>query len=509
MNLNRLKGNIFGGITAGVIALPLALAFGIASGLGAVSGLYGAIILCFFASLIGGTPTQISGPTGPMTVVIASMVANHPNNLNLVFFTIFLAGIFQIILGFCKVGKFVQYLPYPVISGFMSGIGVIILLLQVNQFLGLDYSGHPALSLINVAKNFGHINPLCPILGIAVLLIIIFTPKKLRNYFPPTLLALLIITVLSIVLGLDVPTIGTIPQSLPSIKLGMINFQEFRIVLPIAMTLAVLGSIDSLLTSVVADSLTKTKHKSNKELIGQGLGNLVTSLFGGLAGAGATMRTVVNIKSGGTTKLSGIIHSIFLILVVIFFGSFVSKIPLAVLAAILFKVGFDIIDYKFLKIIKHAPKSDIFVMIAVFLITVFDDLIFAVGIGVVLSSVLFVARSAQDTKLKMNATDDYFEETDNDKAIILHVNGNLFFGSSSFLLSQLQTLKQYETVIIDLRNAINIDISAVFAIEDMIIRMKEQGIETLIVFEDRKTASKLLRLGLRHIISKENIKFSL
>ena len=399
--LSNFKGDLLGGITAGVIALPLAIALGVSSGLGAAAGIYGSIIVGMLAAIFGGTPTQISGPTGPLTVVVASVAAVHSDNPNLIFAAILLSGLFQIILGLLKVGKLVNFIPYPVISGFMSGIGAIIILLQVNSFLGLDFTGTPIDGVINVVKHIGNTDLYSVILGVLTLIIVFFTPKKLANIIPPPLTALILGTLAAVIFNFDVKTIGEIPRSFPNLTFPTFKLSEVETVIPIALTLAVLGSIDSLLTSLVADSLTGTKHQSNKELIGQGIGNMAAALFGGIVSCGATMRTAINIKSGGRTSLSGVIHSIFLIFVIIFFAPVAAKIPLSVLAGILIKVGVSIIDYKFIKLIKAAPRNDLIVMLLVFLITVFDDLILAVGVGVVLSSILFAANVAKQTDIKL------------------------------------------------------------------------------------------------------------
>lgn len=303
--LSNFKGDLLGGITAGVIALPLAIALGVSSGLGATAGIYGSIIVGMLASIFGGTPTQISGPTGPLTVVIASVVAMHSDNANLIFAAILLSGIFQIILGLFKVGKLVNFIPYPVISGFMSGIGAIIILLQLNSFLGLEFNGTPVEALINVFKSISNSDLHSVIIGGLTLLIVFFTPKKLAKIIPPPLIALILGTLTAIIFNFDVKTIGEIPQAFPNLTIPTFKLSEIEIIIPIALTLAIVGSIDSLLTALVADSLTKTKHESNQELIGQGIGNIVAALFGGVVSCGAMMRTAVNIKSGGRTRLSG------------------------------------------------------------------------------------------------------------------------------------------------------------------------------------------------------------
>ena len=298
----NLKGDILGGITAGIIALPLAIAFGVSSGLGATAGLYGAIIVGLLASIFGGTPTQISGPTGPLTVLVASIIAANSETPEIIFAALFLSGIFQIIFGIFKLGKLVNFIPYPVISGFMSGIGTIIILLQSNSVLGIEFSGTPIEGLFNAIKSVGSTNLQALLLGIITLLIVFFTPKKLAKIVPPPLLALIIGTSISVFFNFNVPTIGEIPSDFPALKFPEFHINQIETIIPIALTIAVLGSIDTLLTSLVADSMTKTKHRSNRELIGQGIGNLTASLFGGLASCGATMRTAVNIRSGGRTK---------------------------------------------------------------------------------------------------------------------------------------------------------------------------------------------------------------
>ena len=375
---SNVKGDIFGGITAGVIALPLALAFGVASGVGAAAGLYGAIMVGLFAAIFGGTKTQISGPTGPMTVVLASIIVSHPGNMNAIFLSIFLAGLIQIIFGITKLGSFIKYVPYPVISGFMSGIGTIIIILQAGALLGLKTGGSTYECLKDLVLNLSNTNLHALLLGLITLAIVFFTPKKVAKTFPPALIALISVTIISILFKFNVPTIADIPASLPAFKFPQFNPDLIKSVFPIALTLAVLGSVDSLLTSLVADSITKTKHDSNKELVGQGIGNMMASLFGGIAGAGATMRTVVNVKAGGRTQLSGVVHSLFLIAILLGAAPLAKNIPNSVLAGILIKVGVDIVDYKFLKVIRTAPKRDLFVMLWVYFLTVFYDLIFAV-----------------------------------------------------------------------------------------------------------------------------------
>jgi SulP family sulfate permease len=418
---NNIKGDLFGGITAGIVALPLALAFGIqafggvndpsAASMGALAGIVGATMLGFFAALLGGTHSQISGPTGPMTVVTATLIggvwASPGGSLADVLISMSLAGLFcglfQILFGIIKLGKYIRYIPYPVLSGFMSGIGVIIILQQLYPLVGLKGSG----TMVDLLMGIPHavsqgISITALLLGLGTIAIIYLLPL-LTKKIPATLVALVVMTVVSLFCHLDTRyIIGDIPSGLPMpffAKAGLdMASVDWLAVLKAAvipgLTLAGLGSIDTLLTSVVADNITKTKHNSNKELIGQGIGNAVAGLFCGLPGAGATMRTVVNVKSGGRTQLSGMVHALLLLAVLLGLGGLVKYVPLSVLAGILITVGWGIIDFKGFKDLLRIPKADAVVLIVVFLVTVFVDLLTAVGIGMVIACVLFMKRAS-------------------------------------------------------------------------------------------------------------------
>ncbi len=483
--MNSFKGDFFGGITAAVIALPLALAFGVASGAGAVAGLYGAIILGFFASLFGGTPTQISGPTGPMTVVFASAVVIFSNDINAVMSVVLLAGIFQILFGILKVGKYVKYIPYPVISGFMSGIGIIIIILQLNPFIGLQSQSSVINTLYLLPTSISNLNFEALILSTLTLTIMFITPKSIARIFPPALIALVLMTILSVVLNFNISTIGEIPSSLPSITLPIFEFEKSKDILVLAITLALLGTIDTLLTSLVADSITKTKHNSNKELVGQGIGNSLVALVGGVPGAGATMRTVINVKSGGQTRFSGMIHSLSLLAIALFLAPIASQIPLAVLAGILMKVGIDILDYKFLRVIKNAPKNDLIVMIIVFLLTVFVDLIMAVGVGITLASLLIVYRISKEAKLTITQTKKENSGLVSENIRVLEIDGAFFFGSASFYEEEINKLLDTKKMIINCTNVPFMDISAIFTLEELILKLKDLEIEISLVLKQR------------------------
>jgi SulP family sulfate permease len=462
MKFASLKGDIFGGVTAGIVALPLALAFGVQSGLGASAGLYGAMILGLLAAVFGGTNTQISGPTGPMTVVSATVVAaaiakygQIESAMGVIILTFLFAGIFQILFGVLKIGKYIKYIPYPVLSGFMSGIGVIIIIFQFFPVLGLPSPGKIFTVFKDLPEAVSILNPVSLGITIATILIIYLFPK-LSKVVPGTLVALILITLISYFFSLETPLIGDMPVGLPALKIGSlsgISFSDFSMILLPAITLAGLGAIDTLLTSVVADNLTRTRHNSNKELIGQGIGNMVSSLFGGIPGAGATMRTVVNVKSGGKTRLSGIIHALLLFIILLGLGKYVAFIPLAALAGVLITVGIGIVDVRGMKNIFNMPKSDALVLIIVLLLTVFVDLLQAVGIGMVISSLIFMRKASEmverTTSLTKVGKDDLEIAWDDEKELdlskwgqvyIKRLEGPVFFGVASKIMERINKI---------------------------------------------------------------------
>ncbi|MDG1463052.1 MAG: SulP family inorganic anion transporter, partial [Gammaproteobacteria bacterium] len=480
-------GDIFGGLTAGIIALPLALAFGEASGAGPIAGIWGAIFVGFFASLFGGTGTNVSGPTGPMVVVFAAVFASLSGSLALIFAAVVLAGILQILLGVFKMGQYVRLVPYPVVSGFMSGIGVIIIALQLSRLFGHEPDGGgtiPALAAIPGALADPNIAAVQ--IGLLTLLVIFTWPAKWGKFVPGPLAALLIGTTASLFLS-GAPLLGDIPTGFPSFVMPEFTASTFAIVLEAAILLAVLGAIDSLLTSLVADNMTRTRHDSDKELIGQGIGNTVAGLFGAIPGAGATMRTVVNIKAGGQTKLSGMIHSALLIAIVISLGPLAAKIPHAVLAGILIKVGYDIIDFAYLKRSHRGPRLDLILMAMVLLMTVFVDLITAVAAGVVLAALGFIKQLA-DQQLKQFSGEDtstlVTTEEENalldrvaGKVTIFDFGGPLSFGAAADVGHQVRERVKGKTraIILDFSKVPFIDVSAARAVETVIRDSHDMG----------------------------------
>jgi sulfate permease, SulP family len=503
MKITNLKGNIFGGLTAGIVALPLALGFGVQSGLGASAGLYGAMMLGFFAAIFGGTNTQISGPTGPMTVVsavtISMAIAKYGSldtALAVILSTFLLAGVFQIIFGFLKIGKYIKYIPYPVLSGFMSGIGIIIIIFQIFPTLGLPSPTKIIDVFIEFPKALPQVNNVSVYLTIGTIIIIYLLPK-ITKIVPSTLVALILVTAISYLLKLQIPLIGEMPEGLPTLKFSAftkLNLSDFNMILIPAITLAGIGAIDSLLTSVVADNITRTKHKSNKELIGQGIGNIASSLIGGIPGAGATMRTVVNINSGGTTKLSGIIHALILLLILLGLGKYVAYIPLSVLAGILITVGIGIIDKRGIKNLFKITKSDAFILVTVLILTVFVDLLQAVGIGMVIASIIFMRKASDMVEkssvlTKVNKYDreiPWEDETNLSlhkwKHVYIHrLDGPLFFGVASQMLERINKIpKDAKVIIFRMKRVPFIDQSGLFALEDIIKEMQDLGITVVL-----------------------------
>ncbi len=516
MTYKSIAGDIFGGVTASIIALPLALAFGVASGVGAQAGLYGAIILGFVAALAGGTKVQISGPTGPMTIVAASSLVLFKGDVAVLMAAVLLTGFFQIVLGLLKVGKYVKFVPYPVISGFMSGIGIIIILLQINPLFGLGGVNSPLAAVTALGSIPSGFQLDAVYASLVALLIVFFTPKKISRIIPTPLLALVVVTALSQLAGLQLATIGSIPTGLPEIFWPIFSSSQLSLIVSAAMSLAVLGAIDTLLTSLVADSLTKTEHNSNRELIGQGIGNALTSFVGGLPGAGATMRTVVNVKSGGTTRLSGALHALILLGVLLGLGKYAAIVPMAVLAAILIKVGIDIVDYRMIKIIKKAPRHDLAIMFTVLFLTVFVDLIVAVGVGVVLASVLLTVRLIKQTNSSVSDFNVSIPQKEgcapqgDDRSFLIRVvsiDGPFFFGATSRLVGQVGAMLGTKIVVFNCLKVPFIDLSAFFALCEIIVKLKEKDIIPFIVVSE-EIREKLLRLDISSILPEKHLYLS-
>ena len=493
---NVVRGDFFGGVAAGVVALPLALAFGVASGLGPVAGLYGAIATGILAAVFGGTRVQITGPTGPMTLVVAGIVAANrlPSgavNLPVVVAIVILAGLLQIALGLFRVGTYIRYVPYPVISGFMSGIGVIIILQQLFPMLGAEPPSSEPLSILHQLHLLGGNIQWGAVALSASTIATVFILPRITKAVPASLVALVALTALAVVLALEVAVIGEIPSGLPSLVMPSLDFQRLPLLMAAAIQLAFLGAIDSLLTSLVADNRTRTQHDSNRELVGQGLGNIAAGLIGGLPGAGATMRTVVNVEAGGRSRLSGVIHGLFLAAVLLGLSGLVQHVPRAVLAGLLVAVGIGIIDYHGISHLLKVPRSDAFLMLFVLVLTVFTNLIIAVAAGLIVASFVFMKKisdiTERQTTLTPVADEPWADEltipdTIRDKLFIKHVDGPLFFGfATQFLDIARQVAAQSRLLVLRMDRISYMDQTGVYALKDALTRLNAAGVRVLVV----------------------------
>ena len=530
-HLKNIRGDVLGGITAAVVALPLALAFGNAAlgpG-GAIYGLYGAVVVGFLAALFGGTPAQVSGPTGPMSVTVAGVVAGLaavgvPRDLSagqilpLVMAAVVIGGLFQILFGILKLGKYITLVPYSVVSGFMSGIGVIIIALQIGPLLGISTRGGVIESLSTVISNF---EPNGAAIGVAIMTlgIVFLTPRKISQWVPSPLLALLIVTPLSILFFGDsaLDRIGEIPKGVPSLSLPSFN-KYLPIIFKAGLVLAVLGAIDSLLTSLVADNISQTKHNSDRELIGQGIGNAIAGLFSGLPGAGATMRTVINVKSGGQTPISGMVHSLVLLIVLVGAGPLAEKIPTSLLAGILIKVGLDIIDWGFLRRAHKLSLKTAAVMYGVLLMTVFWDLIWAVLVGVFIANMLTID-SITETQLEGMDADNPLdkeniqtknllpaEEKDlldkcSGEVMLFRLKGPLSFGAAKGISDRMSLVRNYKILILDITDVPRLGVTATLAIEDMMQEAKNNSRKAFVAGANEKVKERLSKFGVEGIIT--------
>jgi SulP family sulfate permease len=516
---SNLRGDLFGGLTAAVIALPMALAFGVASGAGATAGLWGAVLVGLFAALFGGTPTLISEPTGPMTVVMTAVIAgltarNPEHGLAMAFTVVMLAGVFQIGFGLLRLGRYVTQMPYTVISGFMSGIGLILIILQLAPFLGqASPKGGVIGTLQAIPELLAGAQPMEVCLALITLAILWFTPKQLKKIAPPQLIALVVGTLVSLPLlsgfgAGDIRRIGEIASGFPMLQMPMFSPAELQLMVVDAAVLGMLGCIDALLTSVVADSLTRTEHNSNKELIGQGLGNLMSGLFGGLPGAGATMGTVVNIQSGGRSALSGIFRAVILMLVILVGAPLAAEIPQAVLAGIALKVGVDIVDWDFIKRAHRISLNGALIMYLVIALTVLVDLITAVFVGVFIANILTIDKMSalQSQAIQSVSTGDGDLEISDDerellnqgegKVLLFQLNGAMIFGVAKAINREHNAISDCRAVVFDLSKVSHLGVTAALAVENAVEEAIEVGRQVFVVGASGTTRRRLEKLGL-------------
>ncbi len=528
IRFDNIKGDVFGGLTAAIVSLPLALAFGVASGAGPVAGLYGAVLVGLFAALFGGTSTLISEPTGPMTVVmtavLTSLIATNPDNgLAMAFTVVMIAGLFQITLGLLKLGKYITLMPYSVISGFMSGIGVILILLQLAPFMGqATPSGGVSATLFALPELWQNIKPVETILGCLTLVILFLVPKKWANFLPPPLLALVVGTLASLWFfgDTDVRRIGEIPLGLPSLIIPTFTPEQITSMILDGIVLGTLGCIDALLTAMIADSLTRQEHKSDKELVGQGVGNLISGLFGGLPGAGATMGTVVNIQSGAKTALSGVVRALILLVVIFGAAKLTANIPLAVLAGIAIKVGINILDWSFVKRAHKVNWEAALIMYGVMLLTIFVDLIVAVGIGVFIANIITIEQlsalqsknvksiSDSDDRISLSADEKALLKEANDQILVMYLSGPMIFGVSKAIAREHRAIENYQSVLLDLTDVPHMDTTVSLAIENVIKHAVGLSKEVYLVKPGAHAFQTLEKLGVFEIIPLDHVKAS-
>lgn len=511
--LSNLRGDVLGGIVSAIVALPQALAFGVATGMGASAGMWGAVILCLVAGLLGTKLPMISGPTGPVAIVTASIMAAYGYETGAIVTVLLLAAIIQTCISFTSLPSIVKYVPYPVISGFMNGVGTILILMQLNPLVGQKTMSTPIESLKHLIADFSDINTQAVILGCLTLMIVFLIPQKINRFIPSQIIALVLCTFISIKAGFQVDKISDVSISLPHPVLPEINFDILKLALPFALTLAVVCSSESMLTALVADSLTREKSSPKRLLLSQGIGNILCAMTGSMSGSAATMRTVAAINTGASTKFAAVVNPLFLIIVLMTCSEFVKEIPLAVLAGILIKIGYDIVDTKLLKVIKYAPKDDLYVLALVFLLTVFYNLIFAVGAGITLAALLYAKRVADKTSLEVKNiySKEIFaleEELVHDYKYLIrvvHIDGQFFFGSATQIVSHFDEMLGTKYLILNYESNALLDISAIFALEDIIIRLQTQHIKVMLVIKNEAVLNQLRDLNITSQIGSENI----
>ena len=513
-DLQTFRGDVFGGVTSAVVGLPIALAFGVASGLGVLAGIYGAIAVGFFAAVFGGTRSQISGPTGPMAVAMAVIVTSHADNLAEAFTIVIMAGLIQIFLGVLRIGRFVAFTPYSVISGFMSGIGIIIIVVQVLPFLGAPVAAGGPTTAVSAWPdvigdiNYGAVGIAAVTLGVGVL-----WPGRLRRFLPATLAALVAGTLIGLLWLTNTPVIGEVPTGLPSPQLPDLSTATLISAVQPALTIALLGSIDSLLTSLVADSMTRTRHNANRELVGQGIGNTVAGLIGALPGAGATLGTVVNIRAGGRTQISGVFRASILLALVLGLGKYVESIPHAVLAGILMKVGWDIIDWRFLTRIHRVQTEHLIVMLITLVLTVFLDLVTAVAIGLIaagMASARQFERLELDSVVSVPLLDQTFfagyegaDEMDAFSARVglVALRGSFSVASSTKLINTISVdIRDHEVMILDFTNTVYMDDSAALVVDQLIDTAISENTECIVMGLSGQPANSLRALNVLRLV---------
>lgn len=517
----QLMNDIIAGILVGIVALPLGIAFGIASGVTPEKGLITAVIGGFLVSFLGGSSVQIGGPTGAFIIIIYGIIQQY--GLDGLMVATMLAGVFLIIMGLAKFGSLIKFIPYPVVVGFTSGIAVVIFSTQIKDFFGLSIEKIPGDFIgkwESYFNNFASLNWQALLIGLLSLLIIIYWPRINRKV-PGSIIAIIIATTLVALLKLDVPTIeshfGTIPSTLPKPQFPHITFELVRQMFPPAFTIAMLAAIEALLSAVVADGMIGEKHKSNTELIGQGVANIISPLFGGIPVTGAIARTATNIKNGGRSPIAGIVHALTLLLIMLILGPWAKLIPMSTLAAILIMVAYNMSEHHIFRQLLKSPKSDIIVLLTTFLLTVFFDLTIAIEVGLVLAMFLFMKRMATVSNIDFitNSFQDKDDEDDPnsikmkdvpDGVEVYEVAGPFFFGAASKFKDSIRMLESAPKIrIIRMRSVPIIDATGLNSLRNLYLDSKHDGITLLLSGVNQQPMKALKNYGLFELIGAQNI----
>lgn len=527
LHFNNLKGDFTGGLTAAMVALPLALAFGVLSGAGPMAGVYAAVFVGLFAAISGSTAAQISGPTGPMTVLMTAIflqytAADPVHGMAIAFTVVMLGGLLQMLFGLLKIGHYLCLIPHPVISGLMSGLGLTIILLQLGPLLGHASAGSAWQSLLLLPSAFAHPATEAALIGVSALVLVYIQPKSIGKYIPSPLTAVVMGTISYLLLFPEsmVQTLGETPLLLPSLHWPVFTMELSIDIFQSALALAILGSIDTLITSLVADNINRGHHRPDRELVGQGIGNIISGLFGGLAGAGASMRTVINVRHGGQTALSGIFHSLIIIALVVVLSPYFSQIPQAALAAIMIKVASDLIDWDYIKRLHNAPKPAIFIMFSVLILTVFSDLLVAIGTGITLASLVFMKRMSElqlektstitdpethsQEELPLSAEESGLMKQTAGRLLLFHVSGPMSFGAAKSMVKRVSSVDNYEALVLDLSDVPMMDFSSSIAIEDIILDAQEAGHHIFISGARNSVKETLQKQGILDLLLPEH-----
>lgn len=512
--------NIVAGVIVGIVALPLAMAFAIASGVKPEQGLYTAIVAGFAVSIFGGSRVQIAGPTGAFIVILAGIVAQH--GVDGLQIATLMAGVILLVFGVARLGIILKFIPIPVIVGFTAGIGVIIWVGQWRDFFGLPAitGEHFHQKFWQLLQVFPQFDPITTALAVLSLILVLFTSRIPRfARVPGPLVALIVVTLIQAVAQFETvatigSTFGEIPRGLPSFQVPDITLSRLVTLIGPAFAIALLGAIESLLSAVVADGMANTRHNSNQELIGQGIANVLTPLFGGIAATGAIARTATNIRNGGNSPLAGIVHSIVLVFILLVLAPLAANIPLATLAAILFMVAWNMSEIGLvIKMIKRAPRADVVILIATFALTVFADLVVAVNIGVVLAMLHFLKRMSESVVAHEQSPKDLRGELGPDapkkwpKGVAVYsVEGPFFFAGVEALQRAVKaTASSPSIVIVRLRWVPFMDATGLQTLEDVIMDLQQQGVRVMLVEANQPVTSKLKKMGLPERLGTNNV----